>query len=158
MIIRQYSNDDNGGIGILPGVASVVFKTEGIMAETSTIKLLVVEDRLDMAGFMADFCNVNGYEADFAVDGTEALKLIVNDMPYSAIIVDFLMTGMTGVEFVKQAKERWRDVPIIAMSGFEDVEQPFLEAGARRFLQKPVDPYQLEREIELIVCGGAASL
>ncbi len=117
----------------------------------ATIKLLIVEDHPDMQRFMDDFCEVNGYEADFVGDGAEALNLIDKEMHYSAIIVDFLMPIMHGVEFVRRAREKWGEVPIIAMSGFEDVEQPFLEAGARIFLPKPFDPYQLEREIELIV-------
>jgi DNA-binding response OmpR family regulator len=128
------------------------------MAESRNVKLLVVEDHPHMQTFMAAFCELNGYAVDIAGDGTQGLNLIMDDMPYNAIIVDFLMPGMHGVEFVKQARERWADVPIIAMSGFDDVGQSFLEAGARTFLPKPFDPYQLEREIEQIVGDGAADL
>jgi DNA-binding response OmpR family regulator len=127
------------------------------MAESHTVKLLVVEDHPDLRKFMMDFCELNGYKADFAIDGTQGLRLIEKDMPYSAIIVDFLMPGIHGAEFVKQAKEKWGDVPIIATSGFADVEQPFLEAGARLFLQKPFDPYQLEKEINLILGGDTGA-
>jgi DNA-binding response OmpR family regulator len=129
------------------------------MAEKVTgtrVKLLVVEDHPHMQTFMADFCEVNGYDADFAANGSDALRLIDKAMPYSVIVVDFLMPRMHGVEFVKQARKKWGNVPIIAMSGFDDVEQPFLDAGARTFLQKPFDPYQLEAEIAMIVRGAAA--
>ncbi len=126
------------------------------MTEIRIVKLLVVEDHLGMRKFMADFCEVNGYEADFAVDGLQALKLIDKDMPYSVIIVDCLMPEMHGVEFVRHVVKKWGNVPIIATSAFGDVEKPFLEAGAYLFLRKPFDPHQLEKVIELIGRGVTA--
>ena len=47
-------------------------------------------------------------------------------------------------------QERWRNLPVIAMSAWDDVGKSLIEAGACLFLEKPFDPYVLEKEIEVI--------
>jgi DNA-binding response OmpR family regulator len=118
-------------------------------------KILVVEDHLEMRKFMNDFCSLNGYEADFAFNGLQALKHMEKEQPYSLAIVDFLMPVMHGVDFVKSAKQKWPGLRIIATSAFDDVEESFMEAGADIFLQKPFDPYELEEVVERMA-GRAA--
>ncbi|TAN38548.1 MAG: response regulator [Nitrospirae bacterium] len=114
-------------------------------------KILVVEDDSELRECLVDFCVVNGYQADYAGNGAEALKLMDQHGSYGLVIVDFLMPKMHGLEFVKQAKAHWANLPIIAMSAWDTVESSFLDAGACFFLQKPFDPYILEKEIESIV-------
>jgi DNA-binding response OmpR family regulator len=113
-------------------------------------KILVVEDEPDIIQFMEEFCKLNGYEADFEPNGASALRCIEKEMPYGLAVVDFLMPGMHGVDFILHARKKWPDLPIIAVSAFDDAENPFLEAGAYLFLKKPFDPYVLEREIALL--------
>ncbi len=116
-------------------------------------KILVVEDEPDVTHFMREFCKLNGYDADFEPNGALALKRMENEMPYGLAVVDFLMPRMHGVDFILHAKKKWPDLPIIAVSAFDDAENPFLEAGAFLFLKKPFDPYVLEKEIALIACA-----
>jgi len=120
-------------------------------------KILIVDDDPLIRSFLMAFCEVNNYEADFAINGTDALGLIEKNGSYLLAIVDFLMPKMHGVEFIRQVRERWRDLPIIAMSAWEDVGKSFIEAGACLFLEKPFDPYVLEKEIEAIRNAGMKS-
>jgi DNA-binding response OmpR family regulator len=122
------------------------------------IKILIVDDDPLIRSFLKAFCEVNNYEADFAITGTDALELIENNDSYLLAIVDFLMPKMHGVEFIKRVRERWKDIPIIAMSAWEDVGKSFIEAGAYLFLEKPFDPYVLEKDIEEILNRGMKSL
>lgn len=117
---------------------------------TKDFKILIVDDDPLIRSFLKAFCEVNNYAADFAVDGTDALGLIEKNGSYFLAIVDFLMLKMHGVEFIRQVRERWRDLPIIAMSAWQDIGKSFIEAGAYLFLEKPFDPYILEKEIEAI--------
>jgi DNA-binding response OmpR family regulator len=113
----------------------------------SHLKILVVEDHPDMRKFMEEFCSLHGYEADFACNGREALKLVEEELPYGLAIVDFLLPEMHGAEFVRKAKQKWADLPVIAISAFDDAERTFLDAGADIFLKKPFDPYYLEEVV-----------
>ncbi len=117
---------------------------------TKDSKILIVDDDPLIRSFLKAFCEVNNYKADFAVNGTDALGLIEKNGSYFLAIVDFLMPKMHGVEFIRQVRKRWRDLPIIAISAWQDIGKSFIEAGACLFLEKPFDPYVLEKEIEAI--------
>jgi DNA-binding response OmpR family regulator len=117
---------------------------------SSDFGILIVDDDPLIRAFLKAFCEVNNYHAEFADNGTDALRLIGENSSYLLVIVDFLMPRMHGIEFIKQVKEKWRDLPVIAMSAWEDVGKSLIEAGACLFLKKPLDPYVLEREIEVI--------
>lgn len=121
---------------------------------SKSLKILIVDDDPLVQSFLRAFCEVNNYEADFASCGNDALGLIENNS-YFLAIVDFLMPRMHGVEFIRQVRKRWRDLPIIAMSAWEDVRKSLIEAGACLFLEKPFDPYVLEKEIEAIRSAGS---
>jgi len=113
-------------------------------------KILIVDDESGMREFLAGFCDVNGYKAVLASNGEEALELIGHSEVCDLVIVDFLMPGMHGVEFIRRARKQRPGLPIIAMSAWDDVEDSFIGAGANLFLRKPFDPYFLEKAIEVI--------
>jgi DNA-binding response OmpR family regulator len=118
-------------------------------------KLLIAEDDPEVRRFLMDFCDVNGYQAEWARNGLEALTRVREDDTYALAIVDYMMPEMDGLQFVREVKENGTDLPIIAMSGWGSImERPFLEAGAFLFLSKPFDPHVLEKEIELIRSVG----
>jgi DNA-binding response OmpR family regulator len=113
-------------------------------------KILIVDDDPLIRAFLQAFCEVNNYQAEFAGNGNDALRLLGENSSYLLVIADFLMPKMHGIEFIKRVKERWSDLPVIAMSAWDDVGKSLIEAGACLFLEKPFDPYVLEREIEVI--------
>jgi DNA-binding response OmpR family regulator len=116
----------------------------------NNFKILVVEDDLDFRNFLVDFCDINGYQADVAANGADALKLVMKNGVYDLAIVDFLMPEMHGTNFVEQVRNKGKHFPIIAMSAWGDVEEIFKEAGATVFMKKPFDPCLLEEEIKRI--------
>ena len=114
----------------------------------SEIRILVVDDEPGMRDFLAGFCEINGYDAELAESGAEALNLIRNNGTYDLAIVDFLMPQMHGADFIRKIRGEEMRFPVIAMSAFDDVEKAFKEAGANVFLKKPFDPYTLEEEVK----------
>ncbi len=126
--------------------------------QSPDFKVLIVDDDPLIRAFLREFCEVNNYHAEFAGNGTDALRLLAEDSSYLVVIVDFLMPRMHGVEFIKTVKKRWRNLPIIAMSAWDDVGQSLIEAGACLFLEKPFDPYVLEREIEVIRSAAMSNI
>jgi CheY-like chemotaxis protein len=149
-------NGDNkiGGLHFSGGKGTTEMKAVDEKAVKKAFRILVVEDDPGMGLFMKQFCELNGYDADFATNGALALKQIENGVRYGLAVVDFLMPRMHGVEFILHALKKLPDLPIIAMSAYDDAEKPFREAGAYLFLKKPLDPYELEREVALIAGKG----
>ncbi|MDA8431717.1 MAG: response regulator [Nitrospiraceae bacterium] len=116
-------------------------------------RILIIDDEIDLRAFLMEFCAVNGYEAECAGDGHSALERIEHSR-FDLAIVDYLMPGINGIEFVKQAKQLRPDLPVIAMSAWYDLEKAFLEAGAFKFMKKPFDPYRLEEEVAMLAGHG----
>lgn len=66
-------------------------------------RLLLVDDDRKLVGAFELYLKRH-IEVDIAMSGEAALKLISENC-YSVIISDMFMPSMTGVEFIKQAKE-----------------------------------------------------
>jgi DNA-binding NtrC family response regulator len=130
------------------GVSAPAEQT-GTSQSGKKLRILIADDEVDLRAFMNEFCAINGYEAKCVGDGLAALSCL-EEGPFDIVIADYLMPGLNGVELVKQTKEKQPDLPVIAMSAWYDMEQAFREAGAYKFMKKPFDPYQLEKELTSI--------
>ena len=62
------------------------------------------------------------------------------------ITVDYVMSGMTGLEVVQQIRRisSLKDVPVVVVTSMEErnIRYQALEAGATDFITKPIDPYE----------------
>jgi len=109
-------------------------------------KILIVDDKPALRRCFKELCEANGYRADCASNGEEALRCIETGA-YDLLIVDYRMPVMNGLEFVQKIRANESDIPIIAMSSC-DLEHLFITAGADFFLRKPFGPDILEEKIK----------
>ncbi|HAJ93296.1 MAG TPA: DNA-binding response regulator, partial [Synergistaceae bacterium] len=97
-----------------------------------------------------------GYEADKAPDGIEALRMF-NEGTYDLVLLDLMLPGMRG-EAVCREIRRSSSVPIImvtAKSGEDDVIAG-LDAGADDYIIKPFSPRVLMARIRANLRGSAS--
>ena len=78
-------------------------------------------------------------------DPITALSWIKDNLP-DLIIVDYLMSGMTGLEALQQMRRIYslEAVPIVVVTSSEerDIKYQALESGATDFITKPIDPHE----------------
>jgi CheY-like chemotaxis protein len=90
-------------------------------------------------------------------DAETALELLAEQPPYDAIISDFMLPGITGLEFVRRVRdhERVRRVPILMISGHGSLEvgERARAAGADAFLDKPFTLAQLRAVVHHLLGG-----
>ena len=86
--------------------------------------ILIVDDNQDFAESLKILLQTEGYRAVAMYSGEDALKEIGNINP-SLLFLDLLMPGIDGFGVVKQlrSQERWRDLPIVILSGAEITEE-----------------------------------
>ena len=122
---------------------------EGIHNENFDKTILLVDDDEDVRELMVDILEGIDLKVTTAVDGQDALVKIAKGFIPNLIFSDLNMPNMTGIELVGHIRKTLPEVPVIICSGFasrEDVIN-FMNQGAYGFLDKPVDPTQLERMV-----------
>ena len=101
-------------------------------------KILIVEDDRDILTTLQELLESEGYEADIAVNGREALEILRNSNPTPDLIVmDFAMPVMDAPEFtIEQKKDsRIAEIPILLVTANADPEGKRAKIGARAFLK-----------------------
>ena len=106
--------------------------------------ILVVDDELRSRESLCRVLNQE-FEVLLADSAIEARKLL-EEHPVSVIICDQRMPGMSGIEFLQEARERWPEVVRIVLSGYtdsEDIINGINLAGIYQYLLKPWLPEHL---------------
>jgi response regulator RpfG family c-di-GMP phosphodiesterase len=86
------------------------------------------------------------FEVTLASSGAEALARIERQGPFAAVVSDYAMPGMNGVQFLAEVAEQWPDTARILLTGCADLGLALeaLERGSiYRFLTKPPQPLRL---------------
>src|SRR5438552_3469790 len=101
-------------------------------------RILVVDDSLEIRESLADLLGLENYEAAVAGDGQAALDyLLASSEKPDLIILDLLMQGMSGYEFLKRQKTEpnLKGISVIIMTANQIQHAKSL--GAEGFLRKP---------------------
>ncbi len=102
------------------------------------MKILVADDDELVRKTVMDILKWTGYHATGVSDGESAISEYDKERP-DMLITDYSMgSGKTGIDVVKEIREKYKEAKIIVMSG-SGVEKEALEAGAVDYLPKPVN-------------------
>ena len=112
--------------------------------------VLVVDDEPMARTLLRLMLVRSGYEVIEAVDGYDALRKLNKHAP-DLVILDVMMPGMDGFEVCATIRQSYKDheLPIIMLSAKSDLQsaQTGLDAGATKYLTKPVSPDDLTRHV-----------
>ena len=101
-------------------------------------KILIAEDN-DSNFILMTYIMKKYYQFERAKNGQEAVEMAEKNT-YDIVLMDIKMPIMDGLEATKAIKEKFPDLPIIALTAnaFDSDRQLALEAGCNDFLSKPV--------------------
>jgi len=113
--------------------------------------ILVVDDDDGIRALVKQYLNENKYlvtTADSAEDASEKIKIIKFDL----IILDIMMPGKSGLEFIKDNYKKL-ETPIILLTAKGEPSERIqgLEVGADDYLPKPFEPKELILRIQNIL-------
>jgi CheY-like chemotaxis protein len=105
-------------------------------------RILVVDDNAEFGRILQAHLTAHGHEVVAAKDGEQGLALIERES-FDIVLTDILMPQRDGIEVLRQVKQRWPSLPVIAVSGggwikAGDLLEMADRLGADRVLQKPV--------------------
>ena len=121
--------------------------------KSSPLKILVVDDDLDIIEILKYNLNKSGYLVKSAKNGIEAIKRAKKFMP-NIILMDVMMPEMSGIEAcseIKKFDELSETIIIFLSARSEDYTQiSAYDAGADDYISKPVKPKILLKKISNI--------
>jgi CheY-like chemotaxis protein len=102
---------------------------------------LIIDDSLDMQELLRLLLESKGYEIDCTSNGEEALELLNSShrLP-NVILLDLRMPVMNGLDFLNLKREspRLKDIPIIMMTGENDVHSLIEQSELLEIITKPL--------------------
>lgn len=112
-------------------------------------KVLLVDDEEEFASVLAERLTNRGIEADIANDGIEAIKK-VKEKDYEAVILDFAMPGLDGIETLEILLKKNPDLQVVLLTGQATLEKgaEALKLGAKDVLEKPADINKIVSKIK----------
>ena len=113
--------------------------------------ILVIDDDDGIRSLVKRYLNENKYlvtTADSAEDASEKIEIIKFDL----IILDIMMPGKSGLEFIQERKKNL-ETPIILLTAKGEANERVegLELGADDYLPKPFEPKELILRIKNII-------
>ena len=117
-------------------------------------RILVVEDQQALQALLAYNLTARGYEVTVIGDGEDALN-DVKALPPDAILLDWNLPGLSGLQFCKAVRKnrRLRQTPILMVTARDseaDIIQA-LEAGADDYIAKPFSVAQLLARLKAVL-------
>ena len=116
------------------------------------MRILVAEDHPALGADIKRVLESRSYLVDLVTHGEDALALGLA-MPYTLIILDILLPGLSGLEVCRQLRHHKRRMPILFLTALGSVEQRVagLDAGGDDYLSKPFDFRELEARVRALV-------
>jgi two-component system NtrC family sensor kinase len=111
-------------------------------------KLLVVDDEPWVAAFLSELLRLEGYTVQVFDNGRDALAALASAAPpFDAVVSDFMMPHMTGLELASAIQSRYPGLPVVLCTGAgEPPDEAALQlAGVRRLFPKPVPVEELQQ-------------
>jgi len=118
-----------------------------MMQEDKIFKILAVDDNTKNIQVIGSMLRDANYNVGFAMDGRQAMNLLLKSNDYDLVLLDVDMPVMNGFDTCKamRAIENLKEIPVIfltAMDGINSILQGF-DIGAQDYITKPFNAKEL---------------
>lgn len=115
-------------------------------------RVLVVDDEPMVRETLGQVLTEEGYVVDLAVDGETALERVQAARP-DAILLDLMMPGMNGRQFLQELRENpaYEHVPVLIMTAVHGLNVNLATLGASEVVEKPFNVDELLNKVALLV-------
>lgn len=117
--------------------------------------ILVIEDDIETANYIAKGLKEHGHTVDQALDGKDGLFMALEN-DYDILILDRMLPALDGLSILKTLRSSDRQTPVIILSALGEVDDRVqgLKAGGDDYLVKPFAFSELLARIEALLRRG----
>ncbi len=115
------------------------------------MRILVIEDDLEAAGYIQKGLTEAGHLVDHAIDGEIGLEM-AKTSEYDVLIVDRMLPRRDGLSVISTLREDSVTTPVLVLSALGDVDHRVegLKAGGDDYLSKPYAFAELQARVEAL--------
>jgi two-component system OmpR family response regulator len=116
------------------------------------MRVLIVEDKVKLAGQLRRALRGEGMAADVAVKGEDALWM-AGATKYDAVVLDVMLPGIDGFETVRRLRAHGEWVPVLMLTALGTVDDRVagLDGGADDYMTKPFELRELTARLRALV-------
>jgi len=117
-------------------------------------KVLVIDDEEIVRISCRRALGPEGYEVSQAQNGIEGLRMLEKER-YDLVLSDLKMPDMDGIEVLRMIKNRWPEVQVIIITGYQTVDTAVkaIKLGAFDYIEKPFTPDALVSAVGNALAG-----
>jgi two-component system OmpR family response regulator len=121
------------------------------------MNVLLVEDDLEVGGFIVSELRAAGHDCVHKVDGEEALHE-ARTTAYDVLIIDRMLPTMDGLTLIKNLRSSGNNAPMLVLSALGEVDDRVkgLHCGADDYLVKPFSMAELLARLEVLLRRAGA--
>ncbi len=123
----------------------------------SKARVLVIDDDHGVRELIISALTRAGYEVEHAGDGKEGM-LAMTEADFGLVITYMVMPEQEGMETIREARRRFPEIRILAISGVFDADysplDQALHLGADAILPKPFEPDDLIQTVRKLLGSG----
>jgi len=128
-----------------------------MLQEQQPMRILIVEDNIDIAENIADYLETKGHVTDYAMNGIGGLHLALTQN-FDAIVLDIMLPGMDGLTFCRKLRqEGGKRTPILMLTARDTLDDKLagFESGTDDYLVKPFALEELTARLQALVRRGS---
>jgi two-component system OmpR family response regulator len=120
------------------------------------MNLLIIEDDVDAAKYLAKGLRESGHEVDHAEDGEKGLEMAMTG-DYDALVVDRMLPKRDGLSIISELRDTGSLTPVIILSALDAVDERIkgLKAGGDDYITKPYALSELLARLQALVRRAA---
>lgn len=116
------------------------------------VKILLVEDDINLGLVISDHLQTNGYDVTIADDGAEGLVKFNSDL-FHLCILDVMLPKIDGFSVAKDIRKFNTDIPILFLTAKSMTEDKIMgfESGGDDYLTKPFSVEELQLRVKSLL-------
>ncbi|UBF30678.1 response regulator transcription factor (plasmid) [Kovacikia minuta CCNUW1] len=122
------------------------------------MRILVVEDDVQIADMLAEALTNCQYVVDVAQDGEEAWNY-AQTLEYDLVLLDITLPRLNGIRLCQQLRDRHFSLPVLMLTARDTIDDKIigLDAGADDYMVKPFNLRELLARIRALLRRGSTA-
>ncbi len=129
----------------------MITEMEAVMERKNQKKILIIDDEIGPRESLKILFKDN-YEVNLAKDGLEGLATMEKEA-YDLVILDLKMSGLGGIEVLRQLREARQQTKVIILTGYgsHEIAQEAQRLGVTAYLNKPFDVFDIRQLVARVI-------